>query len=174
MKAIVYTTNTGSSKAYAEMLGEKTGLPVYAWDTVQSAPESGAEIIYIGWLMAGSVVNLEKARKKYTVRAVCAVGLTASAEMVQNVRTRNKLPADLPLFLVQGAYDKQKLRGMYRFAMNIVGAMLEKKIAAIADRSDEEERILTMLREGGSGVNEAYLAPLLAWYHGECGGRRDI
>ena len=165
MKAIVYTSNTGSSKAYAEMLGAKIALPVYAWDDAVKTLDAGTGILYIGWLMAGTVVNLAKAQKKYTVRAVCAVGLTASGEMLQNVRTRNKLPADLPLFLAQGAYDRKKLQGMYRFAMGIVGAALEKKISAIDDRGAEEERILTMLREGGSGVHEDYLAPLLAWYH---------
>lgn len=167
MKAIVYTSNTGSSKAYAEMLGAKTALPVYAWDDAVKTLDAGTGILYIGWLMAGTVVNLKKAQKTYAVRAVCAVGLTASEEMVQNVRARNKLPADMPLFLAQGAYDSKKLQGMYRFAMSIVGSILDKKISAIPNRNAEEERILTMLRDGGSGVHEDYLAPLLSWYH-EC------
>ena len=167
INAIVYTTNTGSSAAYAEMLGEKTGLPVYEWSEARASLDAGSQIIYIGWLMAGTVVNLKKAQKTYAVRSVCAVGLTASEEMVQNVRARNKLPADMPLFLAQGAYDSKKLHGMYRFAMSIVGSILDKKISAIPNRNAEEERILTMLRDGGSGVHEDYLAPLLAWYH-EC------
>ena len=79
--------------------------------------------------------------------------------MVQNVRARNKLPADMPLFLAQGAYNKKKLQGMYRFAMSIVASILDKKISAIPNRNAEEERILTMLRDGGSGVHEDYLAP---------------
>jgi hypothetical protein len=73
----------------------------------------------------------------------------------------------MPLFLAQGAYDSKKLHGMYRFVMSIVGSILDKKISAIPNRNAEEERILTMLRDGGSGVHEDYLAPLLAWYH-EC------
>ena len=128
MKAIVYTSNTGSSKAYAEMLGAKIALPVYAWDDAVKTLDAGTGILYIGWLMAGAVVNLAKAQKKFTVCAVCAVGMTASKEMESSVRTRNKLPADMPLFLMQGAYDKTKLHGMYRFVMKIVGAALEKKI----------------------------------------------
>ena len=30
MKAIVYTSNAGHTAAYAKLLGDKTGLPVYA------------------------------------------------------------------------------------------------------------------------------------------------
>ena len=32
MKAIVYTSNTGSTARYAAMLGQETGLPVYSMD----------------------------------------------------------------------------------------------------------------------------------------------
>jgi len=167
MKAIVYTTNTGSSKTYAEMLGTKTGLPVLPYEDAKSALTPTDEIIYIGWLMAGAVVNLEKAQKRFSVRAVLAVGMTASDEMRENVRRRNHLSDDMPLFLAQGAYDKNKLHGMYRFAMKLVGKMLEKKISAIPARSAEEERILKMLREGGSGISDAYLAEITAWYEGQ-------
>ena len=163
MKAIVYTSNTGSAKAYAEMLGEKTGLPVLPFSEAVKTLDTETDIIYIGWLMAGAVVNLARAKKRFSVRAVCAVGMTSSKEMEASVRTRNKLPADMPLFLLQGAYDKTKLHGMYRFAMKIVGAALEKKIAAIPERNEEEELILTMLRHGGSGVKEEKLSDALAW-----------
>ncbi len=30
MNAIIYTTNTGSTRHYARLLGHETGLPVYA------------------------------------------------------------------------------------------------------------------------------------------------
>ena len=30
MKAIVYTTNAGSTEQYAKLLAQKTGLPVYS------------------------------------------------------------------------------------------------------------------------------------------------
>lgn len=53
MKAIVYTSNTGSTARYAELLGHETGLPVYASET-RNLP-AGAEIIYLGWIMAGEI-----------------------------------------------------------------------------------------------------------------------
>ena len=47
MTAIVYTTNTGSTKRYAEMLGEKTGFPVFDLSKAASV-EKDSEIIYLG------------------------------------------------------------------------------------------------------------------------------
>ena len=163
MKAIVYTSNTGSAKTYAEMLSAKTGLPVTALSDAQNTLAAGTEIIYFGWLMAGRVQGLSDAQKRFSVRAVCAVGMTSSAEMEASVRAANRLDASMPLFLMQGAYDKAKLQGMYRFAMRFVGAMLEKKISAMPERGEEEECILIMLREGGSGIKEEKLDGVLAW-----------
>lgn len=169
MKAIVYTSNTGSAKAYAEMLGEKTALPVLPFTEAVKTLDSGTDIIYIGWLMAGTVVNLAQAQKRYHVRAVLGVGMTASEEMAASVRRRNHLDDSIPLFLAQGAYDKTKLRGMYRIAMKFVGAAIDRKVSAKPDRTPEEERILVMLRQGGSGISEDYLAAVLAWYRGNGG-----
>ena len=165
MKAIVYTSNTGSAKTYAEMLSAKIGLPVMPLASALTELSAGDEILYFGWLMAGHVQGLASAQKRFSVRAVCAVGMTSSPEMEASVRAANRIPAELPLFLAQGAYDKTKLHGIYRFAMRIVGAMLEKKITAMPERGEEEECILTMLREGGSGIREEKLDGILAWFN---------
>ena len=85
------------------MLGAKTGLCVLAFEDAVRELNTGDEIIYIGWLMAGAVVNLAKAQKRFCVRAVLAVGMTSSKEMENSVRRRNGIPDSTPLFLAQGA-----------------------------------------------------------------------
>ena len=52
MKAIIYTTNTGSTAQYAKMLAEQTGLPAFSMEEAKSKVEAGSEIIYLGWIMA--------------------------------------------------------------------------------------------------------------------------
>ena len=47
MKAIVYTSNTGHTRAYAELLACKTGLPVYALEDAAKQLEKGASVIYL-------------------------------------------------------------------------------------------------------------------------------
>ena len=44
MKAIVYTSNTGHTAEYAKILGEKTGLPVYALSEAAKQLSNGTEI----------------------------------------------------------------------------------------------------------------------------------
>ena len=64
MKAIVYTSSTGHTTEYAKILGEKTGLPVYALNEALKQLSNGIEIIYLGWLFANGIKGYKKAAKK--------------------------------------------------------------------------------------------------------------
>lgn len=61
MKAIVYTSNTGSAASYAKMLSQKIAIPVYSMEEAIKKVESGSEILYLGWIMAGKIKGYEKA-----------------------------------------------------------------------------------------------------------------
>ena len=61
MNAIIYTTNTGSTEHYAKLLAQKTGLPVYSLAEAKKRVFAGAEVIYLGWIMAGSVKGYAEA-----------------------------------------------------------------------------------------------------------------
>ena len=75
MDAIIYTTNTGSTEQYAKLLAQKTGLPTYSLAEAKKRNFVGAEAIYLGWIMAGSVKGYAEAAKNYRVCAVCGVGM---------------------------------------------------------------------------------------------------
>ena len=55
MQAIIYTTNTGSTQRYAQMLSQATGLPAYSLTQAGAQVPDGAAIIYMGWIAAGTV-----------------------------------------------------------------------------------------------------------------------
>ena len=75
VEAIVYTTNTGSAAQYAKMLAKETGLAAYSLDEARGKVPADSEVIYLGWVMAGTVKGYAAAAKRYIVRAVCAVGM---------------------------------------------------------------------------------------------------
>ena len=64
MNAIIYTTNTGSTKNYAKLLAQKTGLPAYSLAEAKKQVFAGAEVIYLGWIMAGSVKGYAEAAQR--------------------------------------------------------------------------------------------------------------
>lgn len=162
--AVVYTSNTGYTKRYAEMLGEKTGLPVYALSAAKAELARGSRVIYLGWLMAGKVRGYPGAAKRFRVQAVCGVGMGAAGSQLQEIRKTNNLPAAMPVFSLQGGFDMNQLRGVYRLMMVIMAKTAGKSLAAKKDRTPEENDMLELLTEGGSRVCAEDLAPVLEWY----------
>ena len=75
LHAIVYTSNAGSTARYAQLLGQVTGLPVFSAQEARQNLASG-DILYLGWVMAGTVKGYQQAAKRYRIHAVCAVGLS--------------------------------------------------------------------------------------------------
>ena len=55
MNAIVYTSNTGTTKEYAKLLSDKLSLPYYSLDEIEYKVKPGSKIIYLGWIMARGV-----------------------------------------------------------------------------------------------------------------------
>ena len=164
VEAIVYTTNTGSAAQYAEMLAKETGLAAYSLDEARGKVPADSEVIYLGWVMAGTVKGYAAAAKRYIVRAVCAVGMTQPGAQGKMLRERNKLPESVPLFQLQGNFDVKKLHGMYRLMMEVMVKTAGKSLAKKKDRTPEEDDMLDMMLCGGERVKAENLSAVLDWY----------
>lgn len=162
--AIVYTSNTGYTAEYADILGKKTGLPVYALSDTSGKLPKGSAILYLGWLMAGSVKGYKKASGKYSVCTVCAVGMGGTGSQLQDVRKANAIPNETPVFTLQGGFDLNRLTGIYKLMMTIMKNTAGKGLAEKADRTAEEDAMLDLLQNGGSRVREENLDAVLTWY----------
>ena len=163
MYAVVYTSNTGHTAEYAKLFGDRTGLPVYSLaEAVESLPES-CEIVYFGWLMAGKIKELDKARQAFAVRAVCAVGLCESGTLLERTRTENAVGEGIALFTLQGGYAPNRLRGIYRLIMKLVTRSLLKKISKKEEKTESDLKMYEVLGSGGSFVAKEHLTPAVLW-----------
>ena len=82
---IVYQTNTGSSEEYARLLSEKISVPYIALSE-SSDISADEEIIFIGWIMAGTVQGLAEAIGKFSnIRCICAVGMMSSEKAQKEI-----------------------------------------------------------------------------------------
>ena len=163
MKAIIYTTNTGSTARYAKMLAEKTGLQVFSMKEAKSKVEAGTEIIYLGWIMAAQVKDYKAAAKKYKIRAVCAVGMEKSGTRTEEIRKKTCIPNEIPLFTLQGNFNVKKLHGLYRLMMNLMVKMVTKQLREKTERTQRENEMLEIMLHGGENVREENLKPVLDW-----------
>nr|WP_325195998.1 hypothetical protein [uncultured Oscillibacter sp.] len=164
MKAIVYTSNTGSTARYAKLLGHETGLPVYTSETANRNLPAGAEIIYLGWIMASEIKGYKKAAKQYTVQAVCGVGMGQTGTQVMEVRKKNAIPDSIPLFTLQGNFHMDRLHGVYKLMMGVMVRTAGKALAEKTDRTPEEDDMLDMMFHDGERVRPENLSDVLNWY----------
>lgn len=167
MQAIIYTTNTGSTQRYAQMLSQATGLPAYSLTQAGAQVPDGAAIIYMGWIAAGTVKGYAAAAGRYRVRAVCAVGMGQTGTQTEAVRKKNGIPARIPLFTLQGNFDVKRLHGAYRLMMDIMVKTAGKALAGKQGRTPEEDDMLDMMLRGGERVRAQNLQAVLDWYTGQ-------
>ena len=150
MKAIIYTSNTGSTAEYAQLLGKELNLPVHSLQQAKNKVLSGSEIIYLGWIMAGGIKGYKEETKLYKVRAVCGIGM-GQTHMI-------------PVFTLQGNLDVKKLHGAHRFMMNVMVKTAGKGLANKTDRTPEEDDMLDMMVNGGKRVSLQNLKAVTEWY----------
>lgn len=141
---IVYCSNTGSAKRYAELLSEKTNIPCIDISKRDSL-SADEEIIFIGWIMAGALQGLKEVRETFTnVKAICGTGMMKSEKSTEDVKAKNGITE--PYFFLPGDFDMNKLKGMYKMMMGMMLKMMKGKIKESGDEKGAE--MLKMLEDG--------------------------
>lgn len=159
MDAILFTSQTGYTAKYAHLLAQKLHMPVYSLKEADGRLPRGAAVIYLGWIMAGSIKGASKAAKRYRVVLLCGVGLAAPAEKAfAELRARYQTLCRA-IFYLPGGYDGARLRGPYRLFMRMMCHALAKK----ENRTPDESAMLESLTRGGDFVREENLNGILQY-----------
>lgn len=157
---IVYTSETGFTARYATLLGQQCKKTVLSLEEALNTLEKGSDVVYLGWLMAGRVTGLDKAKKHFTIRAVAGVGIRPDIEnMTKTICKMSAVPAEGGFYL-PGGYAPDQLQGNKKKALAMVLNLLRKKISKQKTISPGEKRLLEVFECGGSFVDKQYLAPL--------------
>ncbi|NCB62200.1 MAG: hypothetical protein EOM52_01050 [Clostridia bacterium] len=162
ISAIVYTSGTGFTRRYAQMLGEKTGLAVYDLKA-SGGPAKDTPVIFMGWLCAGKLKGLKSAVKRWPVQAVCAVGLgTDEMNRVERLAPSLGCPPGSNLFYLRGGFAPEKLTGVAKVMMGMMRKAMQSKPPA-----DEDGKVmLDAFVNGGDWVDAARLDGVAAYLEG--------
>lgn len=158
--AIVYTSKTGFTREYAYLLGKKLELPVYPLEDALYGLAQGSPILYLGWIHASSVQGFRKAMKGFRLCGVCGVGLCDTGTMENEVRKATAIPEEMPLFTLQGGFDRGKLKGMDKLLIS----MLVKGLSSKQQRAEQDDRMLYLLQRDSHYVREENLTAVMNWY----------
>jgi len=161
IRAIVYESNTGYTRKYAEMLSAETGIPSYDRKAAGGFLKSGDEIIFMGWLSAGMVIGFNKAAKEYKVKALCGVGLGAPNDEQVNQLKNRYAKLKVPVFYLRGGFDMERLKGFNKFLMKL---FLKSAIASYNKTKDEEKaKMIDAMKYGADFVKKENLAPVISF-----------
>lgn len=149
MTVIVYSSKSGSSRKYAEILSSRTGIPVYP---VGEQPD-GESIVFFGWLRKDTVVGIDRVDKSMVV-AVGAVGLDDDGRFSKSsVSDRNGIR--VPIYYMRGWIDRKKLNILDKMVLLAVSVMMKLK-----GLNEHNKPVFDAMMEGGSFFDESYLDPL--------------
>ena len=77
LAGIVYESNSGFTKQYAEMLSAAAGIPALPLVEAVSKIPRGSEVFFLGWVCGGKISGLPVAAKRYYVAGTAAVLFSA-------------------------------------------------------------------------------------------------
>lgn len=168
MAVILYASQTGFTKRYAQWLSEETGLPCYPVEEAKGTVPKGEEVLFCTWLCARKMQALKEV-KHYQVKAILVVCMnTPSPAIAGALRKEHKLPETLPVFMAQGGMDRSKLGTKHKMMLTAMTRVLEK----VRHPSDEDKAMLDLLLYGGDWTNREQLEPMLRWFDRTYPGQR--
>ena len=169
---IVYSSQTGFTKRYAQWLAEELGaeLLTLAEAKKQSSEffDSAEEIIYGGWVMGGKVVQSEWRKgklpawkgKKLVLFCVgaCPNEIPEVEEALRNVLTDEE-GKYAKAFYCQGGLSYEKMKLPSRLAMKAFAAMIKKKKNA----TEQDKKMGEMISHSYDISDKKYIMPIVKY-----------
>ena len=179
---IIYTSQTGFTKRYAEWLADKTGGDLLDLKDAQKKSDDYFEdydaICYGGWAMAGSIVKvkwfLEKAVNWKDKRlAVFCVGGSPNDNPDVETFLQNALSEDqkkyIKVFYCQGGFNYEKMKTPSKLAMKMFISVLKNK----KDATEKEKGMAEKMSSSYDISNIKFIEPIVA-YLGEKDNEKAI
>ena len=171
---VIYTSQTGFTKKYAQWLAEEMKADLYELKDAQKKDEAffdGYEaIVYAGWCMAGSVVKakwfLGRADrwKEKRLAVICVGGSPNDNPDVEEFLKRmvkEEQRGYIKAFYCQGGFNYDKMNGPSKVAMKMFAGALKKK-------KDEKSREMAKYISQSYDISDVkYLEPVYTYLRGE-------
>lgn len=156
---IIYSTNAGSTERYAKMLAEKLSCEAVKISKAGDISRD-EDVIFMSWVMAGTLQDYQKAKELFgNIKAVCAVGMFSTDDKLHEVKEKNGIEEET--FLLPGAFNINKLSGMYKMMMGMAMKMIKAKLKESDDPKARE--MADRFEEGFDLVNEESLQKVIEY-----------
>ena len=164
---IVYRSNTGFTREYAEMLGRAEKMKACPLSEAQGKVGPGESVFYMGPLMAGHISGIDQAVKKFAVKGVCGVGMSPASPQVLEALSKANYTSGAPIFYLQGGWAPKKVGWLKRRMVGMATKSIRESLQDKGSRrTPEENKQLDFLLHGGSFVAFENLETIREWMKG--------
>lgn len=168
---IIYGSQYGSTRSYAEKLSEQTKIPALSYKNAPNLSDKKV-IIYLGGLYAGGVLGLTKTLRHFSIQdgqklILVTVGLADpnEPENQHNIRTSlqkqlsSKLLDQVKLFHLRGEIDYQKLSFGHRTIMKLLYRSLRN--TPLEKQTKENRALIETYGKQVSYIDFSTLEPII-------------
>ena len=154
MVVIVYSTQGGSSKRYAEWLAERLNVECSAADSIDAMD---TPVIFVGWRSGPMIAGLKDFSARENIIAAVCVGLERYDEKALDIiRKKNGIDQ---VFYVRGGMD----RSVLSFGQRLLLAAVSVKML-LFDRSPEDREVRRVMDHGGDFSSPEQLDGVAEWF----------
>lgn len=171
---IVSSSKNDSTARYAKLLYYETDLAVYSLEEAIRTLPAQSEIIYLGWIRRGRIEGYKEAKKRFRIQAVCAVSVDSIGTGIEDIRKKNAVSEQIPVFPLQGNSKAGGWGGIYRRLINAMGKKLLKALLVKENRVSEEDEILDMIFCENGNVKPENLDMVVDWYNANYEWRKMV
>lgn len=163
--AIIYVSQTGFTKQYAEWIAEEVQGDCMTVAEAEKKDLAGYDaVVFGGWCFAGSIKKLDWFKKKAAQwadkkKVVYAVGASPleNPELQEGLRKNftDEEWAQISVFYCPGGLCYEKMNGVSRVMMKMFVRMLAK------NKSEKEQAMAKMLSKSYDISDRKYIAPMV-------------
>ena len=166
---VIYKSKHGSTKQYAEWIGEELDCPVIAEkDFSKKDFDKYDNIIFGGCVQAGGIMgfdlikkNMRRLEEKKIV--TFAVGLNVMQKetrmQLREINFDKKRVERMTCFYCPGAYKPEEIKGIDAGIVIMMISMLESKGAL--EMTEEDKKLLDAVKNGANYVDRKYIEPIV-------------
>jgi len=166
---VIYKSKRGSTKQYAEWIGEELQCPVISEKDFSKKDFANYDnIIYGGHVQAGGIMgfdlikkNMRRLQDKKLV--IFAVGLNVMSKetrmQLREINFDKKSVERITCYYCPGAYNPESIKGNDAAIMKMMISMLEGK--PYAERTEEDAILLEAVKNGANYVDKKYIEPII-------------
>lgn len=165
--AIVYYSQHGSTKKYAEVCAKLLNVKCFSLDKAKKELKKNSSIIFFSSVKGAKLRKYGKVEGRYDIKMVCAVGILPKTILtIENIKNENIIYK--PIIYLRGELDYNKLSFFEKRYLIMFRKNIAKYLEVYYDTAiDEDEALSILSKEKSSFYNEDDLLVIKKYFGNE-------